>query len=166
MEIKDTYKYKSVDIAKYIIAKANEKQYGINVTKVQKLLYIIYGVYLRVYEERLVDEHPQAWPYGPVFPNTRTMIIDTMNAEVLEYPMEQIDDSIKNDVELNKVLEFVFNQFGTWNAGQLTEWTHRKNTPWSRITSEDGFWWGDIIPDTYIYEFFFKLVKVADNGKQ
>lgn len=165
MEFKDTYKYKSTDIALYIIAKANELQYVINVTKVQKLLYIIYGVYLRVYEERLVDEYPQAWPYGPVFPNTRKMIIDTLDTETLEYSMDKISEDIKNDIALNRVVDFVFKHFGAWNAGQLTEWTHRKNTPWSRITNEDDFCWGDNIPDSFIYDFFLKLVSVNEQEK-
>lgn len=162
MEFKDTYKYSSADIARYIIAKANELKYGINLTKVQKLLYIVYGVYLRVYKERLTDEHPQAWPYGPVFPNTREMIMSELNTDNLVFSIQDVKEEIKDDEQLTKVMDFVFSYFGTWNAGQLTEWTHRKNTPWSRVTDEDDFCWGDIIPDTYIYEFFLKLVSVNE----
>lgn len=160
MEIRDTYKYKSNDIALYIIAKANELRYGINVTKVQKLLYIIYGVYLRVYEDRLVDEHPQAWPYGPVFPNTREMILEDLNPNDLTFSMSNVKEEIKNDERFVGVANFVFDQFGTWNAGQLTEWTHRKNTPWSKTTDGEDFCWGDIIPDIYIFDFFSKLIIV------
>ena len=162
MDIKDTYQYKSVDIALYIIARANELKYGINVTKVQKLLYIVYGVYLRVYGQRLVDEHPQAWPYGPVFPNTRSMILEELNPEDLSYSMADVKEEIRNDESLSRVMTFVFTHFGTWNAGQLTEWTHRKNTPWFKTTNQVDFCWGDIIPDSYIYDFFLKLVTVNE----
>lgn len=73
--INDTYKYDSVTVANYIIAFANENKFFINMTKLQKLLYIAYGVYLSVKNERLTNEHPQAWPYGPVFPTTRNRLI-------------------------------------------------------------------------------------------
>jgi len=33
MEIADTYKYRSIDVARYVIAYANENKYGINLTK-------------------------------------------------------------------------------------------------------------------------------------
>jgi uncharacterized phage-associated protein len=32
-----------------------------NMTKIQKLTYIAYGTYLTIKDERLTDEHPQAW---------------------------------------------------------------------------------------------------------
>lgn len=57
-------KYSSVDMAKMIVAYANDRHYFVNMTKVQKLLYIVYGVYLSVNGERFTDEHPKAWPYG------------------------------------------------------------------------------------------------------
>lgn len=44
--IADTYRYNSVDVARYIVARANEEHLGINMTKMQKLLYIAYGAYM------------------------------------------------------------------------------------------------------------------------
>lgn len=63
--IQDTYRYKSTDVALHLAAVANERRVSINMTKIQKLLYITYGVFLRVYRERLLNEHPQARPNGP-----------------------------------------------------------------------------------------------------
>ena len=72
--MEDTYKYKSTIVATYIAALANEKRVSVNMTKIQKLLYIAYGIYLAVKDSRLTNEHPQAWPYGPVFPTTRNKL--------------------------------------------------------------------------------------------
>ena len=44
----DTYKYMSTDLARYIVAYANDQRYNINMTKIQKLLYVTYGIYLAV----------------------------------------------------------------------------------------------------------------------
>ena len=160
--IADTYKYKSDSIALYLIAIANDKKISVNITKIQKLLYIVYGTFLRVYSIRLIDEHPQAWPYGPVFPTTRNVIKRKIASEELEYPMSQIGDDIKSDAELKKVIDFVMTHFGVWNAGQLTEWSHRDGSPWDLTVKQDGFKWGDTISDTLILEFFTKLIRVKE----
>lgn len=161
-EIKDSYKYQSTDVAFYLIAKANEEKLGINVTKAQKLLYIVYGAYLRVYGERLLNEHPKAWPYGPVFPTTRKAILKRITTEELEFPISEVNAELKTDEKLNKAIDFALRIFGDWNAGQLTSWSHQEGTPWSQTVQSSGFKWGAVIPDELIYEYFLKLVKVND----
>lgn len=71
----DNYKYSSVVLAYYIVALMNQRGLEINMTKLQKLLYIAYGTYLAIKNQRLTNEHPQAWPYGPVFPTTRNRLL-------------------------------------------------------------------------------------------
>lgn len=46
----------------------------ISKTQAQKLLYCCYGIVLAAFDERLTDEHPKAWPGGPIFP--RALIVD------------------------------------------------------------------------------------------
>lgn len=160
MNIEDIYDYNSVDIAKLITAYANNNQYSINITKVQKLLYIAYGVYLAVRGKRLTNEHPQAWPYGPVFPTTRNKLnkidlnlIDNTNADI---------SRLYEDESLMKLIELVFRSFGKNNAGSLSEWSHKEGSPWEKTTKIKGFKWGDVIPDSYIKEYFDKIVVRKD----
>lgn len=168
MEIKDTFKYRSTDIATYIVALANEKRIATNMTKVQKLLYVVYGTYLRIYGERLLNEHPQAWPYGPVFPTTRNLLIKrdfyTITKEDIAEPER---NDIENDNQINGVIEFVFKYFGDWNAGQLSEWSHSNGSPWHQTTNKDGFKWGDVISDELIRDYFNSIITIKsknDNG--
>lgn len=63
--------YDSVLVANYLLALANEKGVILNTTKVQKLLYMAYGLLLAEKNRIITDEQPKAWPYGPVFPKTR-----------------------------------------------------------------------------------------------
>lgn len=149
--------YCSVDVARYIIAIANSKGIGINMTKVQKLLYISYGVFLAVKGERLLNEHPQAWPYGPVFPSTRNHLLKENFYEI------SIGDSkfsvMRANEELNSLLNSVFSSFGNWTAGQLTEWSHQDGSPWENTTLLEGFVWGAIIPDNLIQDYFKLIIK-------
>lgn len=154
----DTYLFNSVIVAKYIIACANDKCIPINITKVQKLLYISYGIYLAVTGKRLTNEHPHAWPYGPVFPTTRNKIL---KLDIYSINKDDADlASIKDNEEFNTLLNLVFNSFGSWSAAQLTEWSHSNGSPWEMTTCLEGFKWGMTIPDSFIQGYFKNLVYV------
>lgn len=47
----------------------------LNKTQLQKFMYISYGVYLAITENRIFDDDtPKAWPFGPVFPRINKKI--------------------------------------------------------------------------------------------
>lgn len=160
--IDDVYKYNSVDLAYYIVALANKCKIVVNVTKVQKLLYLVYGAFLAIYGERVCNERPQAWPYGPVFPKTRIALINM--GDLYKISLSEVSSPVENDTELKKVIDFVFAGFGKKTAGQLTVWSHRIGSPWERTTHTPGFQWGMDIPDQYIRSYFATIIKI--NGTQ
>lgn len=152
----DTYRYNSVVVAFFIAAWANQNRVSINLTKTQKLLYVAYGANLVISNDRLCNEHPQAWPYGPVFPTTRNKLSKvnigsiTMDNPILE--------DVKDDCYLNQLISFVFEGFGNKTAGQLTLWSHNEDSPWKLTTEEPCFKWGNEIPDMYIYNYFNNII--------
>lgn len=150
--IEDTYVCNSVDLAKYIASYANAKSVGINMTKLQKLLYITYGVYLAVKEKRLTNEHPQAWPYGPVFPTTRNKLLRYDLEEITGYDDESITDEVKSCIDL------VFRSYGAYNASFLSAWSHKPDSPWDKTVNQKGFKWGNTIPDELILPYFKNLL--------
>jgi uncharacterized phage-associated protein len=153
----ERYKYNSVSVAKCIAAYANEHRYLINMTKLQKLLYITYGIYMVVKDMRLTNEHPQAWPYGPVFPTTRNRLLKIDLSSIKSDDNEILE--IVSDAEMNSLIAFVFNTFGNKSAAVLSEWSHQSGSPWARATEKPGFVWGDRIPDEYILDYFRPLIK-------
>jgi uncharacterized phage-associated protein len=148
--------YKSTILAKYIVAYLNSRGADVNMTKIQKLTYIVYGTYLAVKGERLVDEHPRAWPYGPVFPTARK--------QLSRQDLNSIDLSdsdlgvIKSDPDVVHVMEAVFRTFGRLSAGVLSEWSHRDGSPWERTVSSEGFNWNDPIDDESVKSHFKKIL--------
>lgn len=160
---KDTYKYDSVVVAFYIVAWANKNNVSINLTKTQKLLYIAYGANLVIQQDRLCDEHPQAWPYGPVFPTTRDRLLKTdFSSITIGNP---ILEKVRDDAYLEALVKFVFEGFGSKTAGQLTAWSHRPNSAWDQTTHMSNFKWGNEIPDAYIYEHFSKMINVTSQAE-
>jgi uncharacterized phage-associated protein len=145
-------KYRSEECAKYMLAYANSQGKKLNVTQVQKLLFIAYGIYLAKHngEDRLIEEHPQAWPYGPVFPRSKTKLDYSK-----DYTLEELKpESVANDAEVKLLLESVVNDFSMIPANQLSSWSHSPGSPWDKTVHEEGFKWSNEIKDAYILEFF------------
>ena len=159
----DKYRLNSVTMAKFIIAYANDGHFTINMTKLQKLLYICYGLYIAVLGERLTNEHPQAWPYGPVFPTTRNKLL---HADWDSITLENVDDKEKLDPTIKSLLDLVFRTYGGNTASELTAWSHSPNSPWDRAVNMQGFKWGDQIPDEYIQPYFKDMLKPKSDEKQ
>lgn len=154
--IDGVYKYSSISLAYYIVAVFNEKNLEINMTKLQKLLYIVYGTYLSLFNKRLINEHPQAWPYGPVFPLTRNALLNKDLSAISPSIINK--DKMECDDDLKSVMEIIIRTFGKYNATSLVKWSHQPGSPWDRVVNRDGFSWGAQIPDEYIKEYFDSII--------
>ena len=145
--------YDSVLGAKLLLALAYEKGFVLNVTKVQKMLYIIYGYFLAKENKQIFTETPKAWPYGPVFPRTRKRVDF---GRVYRLDDEELKD-IANNEELKKVFNEVIDKYAKFSAGQLSEWSHMEGGAWDKTVKTPDFDWNDEIPDEYISEYFSNI---------
>ena len=153
--MKDEGKYSSVLVAKYMMAYANDNGIEMNITKLNKLLYILYGTYLAMVGKRLTHEHPHAWPYGPIFLTLREAFINSngfKDATLSDHELAEI----QKDEDLVQCTDDVFRVFGRYNASVLVRWSHNDNAPWSITTNKKGFQWNDIIGDNDIRNYFAK----------
>lgn len=159
MDFEDRYKYDSITVARYIAAVCNDNKITINITKIQKLLYILYGAFLAVHRYRLLDEPAQAWPYGPVFPKARHHFLEK-EKEWSEITMALPDMSaINSDEEIKQIIGSVINDFAKYTAPVLSVWSHQENSPWDKATKREGFKWGDPISDRDIQQYFLNMIK-------
>jgi len=142
--------YDSVTAARYLLALGYAKRKILNVTKVQKLLFIAYGYILARDGYAFLDEQPRAWPYGPVFPHTRSRIdysqvIDTDDPALAE---------IREDPKITGIFNTIIGKYAHYTAGELSAWSHTKGSPWEKTTREPRFEWNDPIGQSYIREYF------------
>lgn len=145
--------YDSTLAAKFLLAIANKKGKILNVTKVQKLLYMAYGYFLAKKGRVIFDEKPKAWPYGPVFPKTRKKI---NYSEIIDSDSPEFE-SIKDDTDVVDLFELLVDKYSVYTASQLSEWSHAKNGPWDLATKQKGFDWNHQIPDELITPYFSNL---------
>jgi uncharacterized phage-associated protein len=150
------YRYESTILAKYIAAYFNSKRADINMTKIQKLTYIAYGMFLAVKNEPLINEHPQAWPYGPVFPSTRNALLkfDLNSISLNDSDLRELSA----DREVKSLIDLIYNTFGGWTAVALTSWSHKEGSPWEATVSTPDFKWGNRINDEHIKSYFCKII--------
>lgn|GEM_PF-1115399 len=118
----------SVDFAIYLNKKAKEQKQQVNVTKLQKWLYICYGLHLALHESQLFAERPKTWDYGPAFP--RVHKTQKKNNDTLDTLLDKID--VQAFSQYDKLINTVLKYFGGWTAQKLVDWTHRPGTAWHK----------------------------------
>lgn len=151
--------FDSRDIAAYIAQQCQEKNIVYNNTKIQKLLYCAYGLLFAWSDERICDEYPRAWQYGPVFPKVFNYF--HKHREIACYS-RNVEKEITEHDNIRRVISTVLNNFGKYPATTLSAWTHKKGSPWDKAVNgfgeEEGAGLQGFIPDGYIKEYFKKKV--------
>lgn len=119
-----------LQVMAYIIKMCKELGTPYNVTKLQKLMYCCDGVTLATYGKPLSSDRPEAWQYGPVFPN----VLRYIHANGLE---AVTGNKFENEApeEIKKLVEGTIVFFGKFSASQLSAWSHKIGSPWYRASN-------------------------------
>ena len=148
----------SIDVAAYVTKQCAQKNFFVNLTKIQKLVFCVYGAVLATSGERICKDHPKAWPHGPVFP--RIYKYTKRHADgIVEALMSHEENltSILNERQ-KKIIDTTLNFFGRYNAGTLVNWTHDEDGPWFKSTN-GGKVLQKEIPDNLISDYFKTLIR-------
>lgn len=150
--------YDSIKLGAYLASYAVRKGYFINQTKLQKLLYILYGAYLVNTNKQLLNESPQAWPYGPVFPRARKQFAGKSNLNYADISTSDYED-IRKDKTLGALIDATLHTFGNWSAQALSEWSHKEGSPWAVAFFTNGMEYGTTISDESIKQYFSSIMR-------
>lgn len=125
--------------------------------KLIKLTYIAYGWYLALTDkkERLTDELPLAWDFGPVFPSLYESLKGYGGSVIKEkIPNRVDDDTIKADDK--KFLDKMWNLYGRYDGIYLSALTHKEGTPWKKVYAKGA---NAVISDDDIFEHYKEKLK-------
>ena len=128
----------SVDFAKYIVFNAQQMNIPLNLTQLQKITYICDGTLLAL-GHNIINEHCRVWEHGPVYPKIYKWYDKNRNKSLALTDISK--DAIKeiNSIsDINKIVISALKKFGTWTAGQLSEWSHQPKSPWDIARSNNG----------------------------
>lgn len=148
------------------------REHGATVTplKLQKLVYIAHGWSLGLTAKPLVsDEHPEAWQYGPVFPNLYHEFKEFGKGPVTKRATEfdlsgpgisfdLVEPKIPADDSYTwALLRRVWDQYGKFGGIGLSELTHQSGTPWAQVWNQSHGIKNADIPDNLIMEHYKML---------
>jgi uncharacterized phage-associated protein len=145
-------KYSSLRVASQIASVCQENNLFYNNTKIQKLLYCCYGCSLVILKDRLCDEYPRAWQFGPVFPRVFNYINKKRDLLSPELALVGAPDKVLS------LIDVVVKTFGKYTATYLSAWTHQPGSPWHQVIEGMGEGLGSFIPDDIIADYFQKNV--------
>ncbi len=147
--------YSPITIANYFIKKYSELD-NLTPLKLIKLCYISYGWYLALTDKEkvLINEKPEAWGFGPVFPTLYNNLKKYKKSAIKE-PIEFITTDLITP-EDSKFLDKIWDIYGKKDGIYLSAITHTPNTPWSK-TYPLGY--NLEIPDDLIFEHYKAKMK-------
>lgn len=152
-------KYQTFAVANYILDKLNE--FDITHLKLQKLLYIAYGINLCLFESRLFESKIKAWKLGPV--------VEDVYQDLRQYGSESLSGvklNIGNRIpRLNeqefdtKAILIACAAYGQRTAWELVEELHSEGSAWGKHYTDGQ---KAILPDGDIRtELYGHLEKLA-----
>ena len=131
--------YSPLAIANEFIRNASADGKGLEHMKLQKLVHFALGYALKDGYE-LVNENPQVWRYGPVFPSLYQDLkyhgsepIKKLEPENYFGSVPEVEDTDKRTKEL---VAKVWKKYKNYTSFQLSDMTHRPGTPWYDLVVE------------------------------
>jgi len=138
--------------------------------QLQKLVYIAHGWSLAINNEPLTADQPQAWDYGPVYPELwealrkygKSIVSDKIRIGDFGFGVfsENSDEYVTADLtgRQSELIRKVYEIYGGFHAFQLSAMTHQEGTPWHKVFIEKCHKRGLILNDS-IKEHFVDLAR-------
>lgn len=134
--------YSAVAVANEFIKLANDDNCkDLTNMKLQKLVYISYGVLLAMFDQDLVYNNVHAFEWGPVYPSLYKKLSHYGKSRITELiPVEDGLDVIPatDKVSLNTIAA-VWKVYGKMSAIKLSELTHQPDTPWANTWTAEKY---------------------------
>lgn len=155
----------TISVANYFIGKAQQEGTSLTPMKLLKLVYIAHGWALGLYQTPLIAEEVQAWKYGPVVPSVyhdfRHYGRGHIERQKPVFTNGEVFVPTVTDQETQQLLDSVWNAYRQLDGLQLSDITHRPNTPWDITWNQRGGCntRGAVIPPDVIQQHYQQLAE-------
>lgn len=144
--------YNAIDVAKYFVNLNKE----FTELQIQKLVYYSYVWYIVKFNDnknnivnKLFDERPRAWKYGPVFISIYEQMKFCDKSLLCKAYLKANDVNTKFEDKAEMILSLVYEFYGKYSGNRLSDMT-RYEYPYKNTKL------GDEIKDIDIYEWYRK----------
>jgi uncharacterized phage-associated protein len=112
---------------------------GVSHMKLQKLVYMAHGAWLKDHPEPFLSENPQVWQYGPVFQSLYHEL-KHFRSEPITEPQTHLNFPVRiDDKSIKSIIEKVWDKYKDASGPRLSDITHLPGSPWFKIAQEHGF---------------------------
>lgn len=131
--------YNPTTIANRFIELAADAGKRLTPMQLNKLTYIAHGFSLGLYDRPLIDDHVEAWRYGPVVPGLYRRLKKFGSQPVTEKVTGLFgrDRDEELSIQDDDLVKAVFEKYGSLTGAQLSFLTHKRGTPWDRAYQPD-----------------------------
>ncbi|MGM0181515.1 hypothetical protein IGK74_000412 [Enterococcus sp. AZ150] len=143
--------YDVLDIANYLIFKANNDGKRINNLKLQKILYYIYSFNLR---DKIFDSSPEKWRLGPVFPEVYHTFKNYGSNDILE---------VSDKIDFEKFEVISFEKQILKQILERQDIASKIDNIYCRLIDLDVF---DIVDKTHEEEMWLSMRERINNGEK
>lgn len=136
--------YRPRVVANALLKQARSNGVKLSHLKLQKLVFFLHAWNLALYKQPLIDEQPEAWPYGPVF-SSLYHELKRFGSKDIEGYLTEIDPQSgremayipsDQDHQFWNLVTQVWDRYGKLTATQLSSLSHIKNGPWDKARQE------------------------------
>lgn len=120
--------YSSKAIANEFIRLA-QNDGGLTHMQIQKLVYFAHAMNLATYNEPLIRETFQAWPFGPVDVKIYLEFKGSGKTKIKEL-IENVNETI--DERSKQLIEIIYDRLGKKSGWELSDFSH-KESPWKSV---------------------------------
>ena len=129
--------------ANNFIKRSLETKTPLTQMKLQKLLYLLYAHYYAKHNQPLFPANFKKWPYGPVLPEVYWAFKHYGAREINKFHREP-DGSVwvvdgEKDRDFSECFDDVWNRYCMYTGIQLSGFTHKKKSAWSKAKDEGDF---------------------------
>lgn len=143
--------YSAEDIARYTVDKCYRDGKPISNLQLQKMLYLLQVVFLKVFRMLLFSEEFEAWPYGPVLRSIYIEFSEYGGSPIREsFDMKSFKIEREHAAFLDEGIEFLRRR-SPWDLVRIS---HADGSPWDRVYNDMGDHKGTI-PNKFIIESVF-----------
>lgn len=135
MNVKSMSPYPTLQVANTILGLSFKKGNLISPLKLQKLTYLLHGWHLACFDKPATQDEPDAWKYGPVYPEIYhsykifgSIPISKENWEL--YGPVNAGTVYKEDKNFYDLLDDVWELYSPYSGIYLSNLTHQNDTPW------------------------------------
>ncbi|MEN2785816.1 Panacea domain-containing protein [Sphingomonas qilianensis] len=150
--------YPPLAVANAVLDEARVQGKSLTIMQLLKLVYIAHGWSLALLKAPLVDQQPEAWQHGPVFPSVYREFRRFGSQPIVGNAVGPFGmvPTAKLSSQQSAVIQSVVKSYGDMHAFSLSRITHEPGTPWSQ-TYRGGLGNSDEIPNAIISEHYTKL---------